>query len=73
MNHGQEAAPEEKDEIKEFVFDTNNYIDVDALENFVQSNKDDLINSEEGLEIDLSKMMINRKDAISAKRNNEIT
>lgn len=55
------------------MFDTNNYIDVDALENFVESNKDDLINGEEGLEIDLSKMMINKKDAISAKRNNEIT
>ena len=39
----------EKDEVKDFVFDSEQAIDVDALEAFINAKKDDLVTCEEPL------------------------
>lgn len=61
----------EKEEIREFVFDSASVIDIDALELFVQSRREQLISSEEPLHIDVSNLLISRSN-VTKKRNNAI-
>ena len=43
-------------------------IDIDALEAFITSKKDALIESEEPLHIDISSMMVSKKTVAKSKR-----
>lgn len=43
------------------MFDTNSVLDIDALEDFVKANQDELVNQEQGIQIDITKMMTNKK------------
>ncbi len=66
----QNEAPDaalEMQEVKEFIFEAEDIIDVDALEAYVSQRKDQLASSEEPLRIDISTMMISKK-ATSPKR-----
>ena len=47
--------------MRDFIFDGESVIDVDALEAFVQSRKDQLSSSEEPLKIDISSMLISKR------------
>ena len=58
----------EKDEICEFVFDADQVIDVDALEQFVTEKRDSLIQTEEPMHIDITQMMVSKKSLEAAKR-----
>jgi hypothetical protein len=58
-----EDQAEEKDEISNFMFDSDAVIDVDALEAFVNQRKETLVASEEPLHIDLSSMVVSKKAA----------
>ena len=58
-----EDQAQEKDEISNFMFDSDAVIDVDALEAFVSQRKDTLVASEEPLHIDLSSMVVSKKAA----------
>lgn len=60
-------AQEEKDDFRNFLFDTNNMIDVDALEHMVCSKKDELLQNEDGLSIDLSNFLVSKKSAQQRK------
>jgi hypothetical protein len=65
------SAPDgalEKQEIAEFVFDGDQIIDVDALEQYVMERRDVLVQAEEPLHIDISQMMVSRKTIEAAKR-----
>ena len=55
------------EEVRDFIFDGEDVIDVDALEAYVSQRKDQLASSEEPLRIDISTMMISKK-AASPKR-----
>lgn len=58
-----EDQAQEKDEISNFMFDSDAVIDVDALEAFVNLRKETLVASEEPLHIDLSSMVVSKKAA----------
>ena len=71
----EDAAPDgvlEKEEIRDFVFDSESVIDVDALEAFITNKKDALIESEEPLHIDISSMMISKKHVAQSKRSQAV-
>ena len=56
----------EMDDIKDFIFDSNQVIDVDALEAFVMEQKDQLVAEESSdFNIDLSSMMVSGKGALA--------
>jgi len=45
-------------EIRNFIFDTETNIDINALENYITTNKEGLLEQEEELNIDTKSMMI---------------
>ena len=58
----------EKDEIRDFVFDGDNIIDIDALEAFVLQKKDQLLECEQPLHIDVSSMLVSKKSIAQMKK-----
>ena len=59
MQEGNEASAEEKsqfDDMKSFLFDEEQTIDVNALEAYINENREQLAANEDGFEIDLSTM-----------------
>jgi coatomer protein complex subunit gamma len=46
------------EELKDFVFDHENNINVDALEAYLNANKDELMEQEDEINIDISTMMV---------------
>lgn len=59
MQEGNEAAAEEKsqfEDMKSFLFDEEQTIDVNALETYINENREQLAANEDGFEIDLSTM-----------------
>jgi hypothetical protein len=50
------------------VFDADQVIDVDALEQFVMEKKDSLVQSEEPMHIDISQMMVSKKSLEAARK-----
>lgn len=52
---------DEKEEIRDFVFDAENMIDIDALEYFLIQRKDELLKEEEPLHIDITQMIVSKK------------
>ena len=50
------------------MFDADQVIDVDALEQFVMEKKDSLIQSEEPMHIDISQMMVSKKSLEAARK-----
>jgi len=49
---------EEIDEFRNFVFDQDTNINIDALEAYLNANKDDLMEAEEEINLDTSKMIV---------------
>ena len=67
----EQNAPDgahEKDEICEFVFDAEQVIDVDALEQFIMEKKESLLQSEQPMHIDISQMMVSKKSLEAARK-----
>lgn len=64
-----EDQAQEKDEISNFMFDSDAVIDVDALEAFVKQRREALVASDEPLHIDLSSMVVSK---IAARKPNAI-
>jgi hypothetical protein len=62
----EEDSPD-KEEVRLFVFDNNSMIDIDALENFVSSNRESLSNSDSVLKIDLNQLMTVKENAASIR------
>mmetsp|Transcript_97707 Transcript_97707/g.134430 ORF Transcript_97707/g.134430 Transcript_97707/m.134430 type:complete len:100 (+) Transcript_97707:642-941(+) len=52
---------DDRDDIKDFIFDSDKLIDIDALENYVSQNRDALTANEDEFHIDLSSMMVSAK------------
>lgn len=68
---GELSSPDgahEKDEVCEFVFDGDQVIDIEALEQFVMDKRDTLVQSEQPLHIDITQMMVSKKSLEAAKR-----
>ena len=53
----EDDGEEEMIELRNFVFDQETNINVDALEAYLNQNKDQMIESEQELDIDISSMM----------------
>ena len=49
---------EEIDEFRNFVFDQDTNINIDALEAYLNANKDELMEAEEEINLDTSKMIV---------------
>jgi hypothetical protein len=62
-----QSAQEEKEDFRNFLFDTSNVVDVDALEHMVQENKEQLVSNEDGLTVDLSNFLVAKKDVQKRK------
>jgi len=58
----------EKDDVKQFIFDSQQVIDIDALEAFVMLQKDKLVTSEDPLQIDLSHLLCSKGEKASQTR-----
>lgn len=57
---------EEIEEFRDFVFDQDTNINIDALEAYLNANKDELMEAEEEINLDTSKMIVYGTPTVSA-------
>jgi len=58
--HTEDMEEDEREALRDFVFDTEETIDIDALEAYIQQERETLVSSEEPVKIDQSKLLLAR-------------